>query len=130
MFPEYIFGGLFSILPLLDPLRNAIDIQDDIITIEWSPQEKDEYFDAEFQRSLRLLTDGKLEEARLILEDLAFRSPDDPNVLYNRGMVYSEFHELDIVIDTLKRCVNIVPLYSNAHRSINAVTEKFISLKP
>jgi hypothetical protein len=42
------------------------------------PQEKDEYFDAEFQRSLRLLTDGKLEEARFILEDMAFRSPDDP----------------------------------------------------
>jgi hypothetical protein len=49
--------------------------------------------------SNRLLTDGKLEEARFILEDLAFRSPDDPNVLYNRGMIYSEFHELDIVID-------------------------------
>jgi len=92
-----------------------VHIQNDIITIEWSPQEKDEYFDAEFQRSLRMLTDGKLEEARFILEDLAFRLPNDPNVLYNLGMVYSEFHELDIAIDTLKRCVNIVPLYSNAY---------------
>ncbi|MFH1322322.1 MAG: hypothetical protein ABIH80_00625 [Methanobacteriota archaeon] len=62
-----------------------VHIQNDIITIEWSPLEKDEYFDAEFQRSLRLLTDGKLEYARFILEDLAFRSPDDPNVLYNLG---------------------------------------------
>ena len=55
----------------------------DIITIEWSPQKKNEYFDAEFQRSMRLLTDGKLEDARFILEDLAFRSPKDPNVLYD-----------------------------------------------
>ena len=78
---------------------------------------------------MHLLTDGKLEEARFILEDLAFRSPKDPNVLYDLGMVYSEFHELDIAIDTLNRCVNIVPLYSNAHHSINAVTERFISLK-
>jgi len=62
-----------------------VHIQNDIITIEWSPQEKDESFDAEFQRSLRLLTDGKLEDARSILEDLAFRSPDDPNVLYDPG---------------------------------------------
>lgn len=54
----------------------AIDIQNDIITIEWSPQEKDESFDAEFQRSMRLLTDGKLEDARFIMEDLAFRSPE------------------------------------------------------
>ncbi len=46
--------------------------------------------------SNRLLTDGKLEEARFILEDMAFQSPYDPNVLYNLGMVYSELHELDI----------------------------------
>jgi tetratricopeptide (TPR) repeat protein len=80
-----------------------------------NPPEKDEYIIAEFQRSLRLLTDGKLEEAKFILEYLAFRSPDGPNVLYNMGIVYSEFHELDIAIDTLNRCVNIVPLYSNAY---------------
>jgi tetratricopeptide (TPR) repeat protein len=92
------------------PWENIIvHIQNYIITIEWSPPEKDEYFDAEYQRSMRLLTDGKLEEARFILEDLAFRSPKDPNVLYNLGMVYSEFHELDIAIDTLERCVNIAP---------------------
>ncbi len=92
-----------------------VHIQNDVITVEWSPQEKDEYIDAEFQRSMSLLTDGKLDEARFILEDLAFRSPKDPNVLYNLGMVYSEFHDLDIAIDTLNRCVNIVPLYSNAY---------------
>lgn len=78
------------------------------------PKEKDEYFDAEFQRSLRLLTDGKLEEARFIMEDLALRSPNDPNVLYNLGMDYNELHELDIAIDTMKRCVNIAPLYLTA----------------
>jgi len=44
-----------------------------------------------------------------------FRSPKDPNVLYNLGMVYSEFHELDMAIDTLNRCVNIAPLYSNSY---------------
>jgi len=64
-----------------------VHIQNDIITIEWSPQEKDESFDAEFQKSLRLLTDGKLEEARFILgfilEDMALQSPYDPNVLHN-----------------------------------------------
>ncbi|MBU4220822.1 MAG: Hsp20/alpha crystallin family protein [Euryarchaeota archaeon] len=47
-----------------------VQIQNDIITIEWNPPEKDENFDAEFQRSLRLLTDGKLEEARFIMEDV------------------------------------------------------------
>lgn len=70
--------------------ENIIDhVQNDIITIEWNPREKDESFDAEFQWSLRLLMDGKLEETRFILEDLAFRSPDDQNVLYAiRGLVH------------------------------------------
>ncbi len=104
-------------------------IQNDIITIEWNPREKDESFDAEFQRSLRLLTDGKLEEARFILEDLAFRSPDDPNVLYNLGMVYSELHELDIAIDTLNKCVNIVPLYFNAYIALGVAYGRQSKLK-
>jgi|GEM_PF-4237897 len=64
---------------------------------------------------MRLLTDRKLDEARFILEDLAFRSTKDPNVLYSLGMVYSEFHELDNAIDTLNRCVKIVPLYFIAY---------------
>jgi hypothetical protein len=29
-----------------------VNIQNDIITIEWNPQEKDEYIDSQFQRSL------------------------------------------------------------------------------
>ena len=93
----------------------SIHIQKDIITIEWIPQEKDENVDAGFERSMRLLSDGKLKDARFILEDLELRSPRDPNVLYNLGMVYSDLGDLDIAIDTLNKCVKIVPLYSNAH---------------
>ena len=50
----------------------------------------------------------------------AFRSPDDPNLLYALVMVYSEFHDLDIAIDTLNRCVDIVPLYSNDYVALGA----------
>ncbi|HWQ96296.1 MAG TPA: hypothetical protein VN368_02875 [Candidatus Methylomirabilis sp.] len=73
-----------------------VHIQNDIITIEWSLQKKDERFDAEFQKSLRLLTDGKLEKARFIMEDLAFRSPYDPNVLYDLGLDYSGLGDLEL----------------------------------
>jgi hypothetical protein len=31
------------------------------------------------------------------MEDLAFRSPKDPNVLYDPWMVCSKFHELDML---------------------------------
>lgn len=92
-----------------------VNIQNDVITIGWVPEEIDENVEAEFERSMRLLSDGKLEDARFILEDLAFRSPNDPNVLYNLGMCYSDLGDLDIAIDILNRCVKIVPLYSNAY---------------
>ena len=60
-----------------------IHIQNDIITIEWSPQEKDESFDAEFQKSLYLLTDGKLEQyLRIKMRLLIVHSPNN-NVLDN-----------------------------------------------
>lgn len=91
----------------------AIDVQNDVITIEWIPEGED--IESELERSIRLLSDGKLEEARFILEDLAFQSPQDPNVLYNLGMCYSDLNDLDIAMDTLNRCVEIVPLYSNAY---------------
>ncbi len=48
----------------------SVHIQNEVITVEWIPEEKDEYIENEFERSMRLLTDGKLEEARFILEDL------------------------------------------------------------
>lgn len=104
-----------------------VHIQNDIITIEWNPREKDESFDAEFQRSLCLLSDGNLEDARFILEDLAFRSPKDPNVLYNLGMFYSDLGDLDIAIETLNRCVKIVPLYSNAYVALGVAYGRKVS---
>lgn len=93
----------------------AVEVHNDIITIEWIPAEKDEKIEDDFEQSIRLLSDDKLEEARFILEDLAFQSPKDPNVLYNLGMCYSDLNDLDIAIDTLNRCVKITPLYSNAY---------------
>ncbi len=93
----------------------SVNVQNDIITVEWVPEQKDEHIEADLERSIRLLSDGKLEEARFILEDLAFQSPNDPNVLYNLGMCYSDLGDLDVAIDTLNRCVKLVPLYSNAY---------------
>lgn len=91
----------------------TIDVQNGIIIVEWIPEGED--IEAEFEESIRLLSDGELEKARFILEDLAFQSPKDPNVLYNLGMCYSDLNDIDIATDTLNRCVKIAPLYSNAY---------------
>ncbi len=70
-------------------------IQNDIIKIERSPRKKTRVSMLN-SRGHCACPDGKLEEAKFILEDLAFRSPKDTNLLYNLGMVCSEFHEQDI----------------------------------
>lgn len=107
----------------------SVHIQNDVITVEWVPKEKDEYIEEEFEESMRLISDGNLVDARFILEDLAFRSPKDPNVLYNLGMCYSDLGDLDIAIDTLKRCVKIVPLFSNAYVALGVAYGRQSKLK-
>lgn len=49
-----------------------------------------------------------------IVKIYTFQLMDAKEAMECMPMVYSEFHELDIAIDTLNRCINIVPLYSNA----------------
>ena len=92
------------------------------------PKKKDEYIE-ELERSIRLLSEGKLVDARFILEDMAFRSPKDQNVLYNLGMCYSDLGDLDIAIETLNRCVKIVPLYSNAYIALGVAYGRQSKLK-
>ncbi len=98
-----------------------INIQNDIVTIEWVPSTKDDFIESELEQAIKSLSEGDLEKARFILEDLAFSSPKDPNILYNLGMCYSDLKDYDIAIDTLKKCVKLIPLYSNAHVALGVV---------
>jgi tetratricopeptide (TPR) repeat protein len=58
------------------------------------------------------LKKGDHEGGMVILQRLREADPDDPDILYNLGMIYSDMELLDKAIETLGRCVEI---RGNAH---------------
>lgn len=63
---------------------------------------------------VRLLESGKLEEARIELEEVVMDDPNNPDILYNLGMCYSEMDLLNQAIGTLKKTIDIKPDFTNA----------------
>lgn len=92
----------------------AINVEDDTIAIEWFPK-NDSHIDDDLEEVMQIISNGNMEGAMGVLEDLDIKFPDDPIVLYNLGMCYSDLGVLDLAIDTLSKCVKLVPIYSNAH---------------
>jgi tetratricopeptide (TPR) repeat protein len=68
--------------------------------------------------AIRKLDRGQLKEGQTILESLRREQPDNPVVLYNLGMCYSEQGKLEASIDVLERCVNLAPDYTNAYAAL------------
>ena len=93
----------------------SIDIHDDTLFVEWVPDEINEDLETEFEKAIRMLLNGNIKQAMEILDVLSIRSPNDPSILYNLGMCYSDIGNLDKAIDLLTRCVKLTPFYSNAY---------------
>jgi tetratricopeptide (TPR) repeat protein len=68
--------------------------------------------------AIRKLDRGELREGQRILESLRREQPDNPAVLYNLGMCYSEQGELEASIEALERCVELAPDYTNAYAAL------------
>ena len=64
--------------------------------------------------ALRLLEQKKIEEAKELLEEILADDPENPVVLYNLGMCYSELGHYDKSIKTLKESIKYNPDSSNA----------------
>lgn len=58
-----------------------------------------------FDLALKLLAAGRLDEARIYLEELLRQDPDNPDVLYNLGLCYVDLGQLDQGIELLHRCL-------------------------
>ena len=67
-----------------------------------------------YEFALELLNDRKIEEALPILELLKSHSPDDPDILYNLGLGYSELGRMSEAITELEHCVKADPEHVNA----------------
>ena len=67
-----------------------------------------------FEQAMDLLNRGKLHEAKKILSKMEKQQSNNPDILYNLGMIHSEHGEYDLAIDKLQRCVKIAPNHGNA----------------
>ena len=58
-----------------------------------------------FDLALKLLAAGRLDEARIYLEELLRQDPDNPDLLYNLGLCYVDLSQPDRGIELLHRCL-------------------------
>ena len=66
------------------------------------------------QRALELIKQNKRAEARQLLELLLKENPNEVDVLYNLGMLYTDSGETKRAVELLERCVGQSPDYANA----------------
>ncbi len=74
-------------------------------------------------RALKLLADGRLDEACIYLEELLRQNPDKPDLLYNLGLCYVDLGQLDRGI-AAERCLQIAPQHSNACIALGIAYQK------
>ena len=58
-----------------------------------------------FDLALKLIAAGRLDEARIYLEELLALDPDNTDLLYNLGLCYVDLGQLDRGIELLHRCL-------------------------
>jgi tetratricopeptide (TPR) repeat protein len=66
-------------------------------------------------QALKLIGIGKLDEAKICLEELLESDPENTDLLYNLGMTYIELGEIGRASELLRRCIGLDPDYSNAY---------------
>jgi len=68
-----------------------------------------------FDQALKFIQEGRLDEARIYLEELLKRDPENVDLLYNLGMLYTELSEPEKAVPLLQKCIMISPSHVNAH---------------
>lgn len=77
-----------------------------------------------FELILSMLRAGRIKESVPLLEALDKVHPNDPAVLYNLGLAYSELGEFDEAIIRLKRVVAAEPTHAHAWTAIGVAYQR------
>jgi len=77
-----------------------------------------------FDLALKLLAAGRMDEARIYLEELLAMDPENPDLLYNLGLCYVDLGQLDKGIELLNRCLQIAPQHSHACVALGIAYQK------
>ena len=68
-----------------------------------------------FEQALKFIQAGRLDEARIYLEELLKQNSTDIDLLYNLGMLYTDLGKPMKAIPLLQKCIEISPHHANAH---------------
>ena len=68
-----------------------------------------------FDQALKFIQAGRQDEARIYLEELLKQDPENVDLLYNLGMLYTELSKPKSAIPLLQTCIEISPSHANAH---------------
>jgi tetratricopeptide (TPR) repeat protein len=68
-----------------------------------------------FEEALKLIRVGRLDEARIYLEELLRENPDNTDLLYNLGLCYVDLGQLEKGIELLHRCLQLAPSHPHAY---------------
>ena len=90
----------------------AVGISNDVVSVVWYPSSGDAVGMVS-EHAFKLLRQGDYVSAEPLLRMLLGRHPDDPEMLYNLGMMLSDQRKLDEAIPMLERLVEIAPESSN-----------------
>ena len=82
-----------------------------------------------FEQALKFIQAGRLDEARIYFEELLKQDPENENILYNLGMLYTELGSPNSAVPLLKKCIEILPGNANAHVALGFVYMSLGDLK-
>lgn len=91
----------------------AVAISDGVVSVVWYPTSGDAV-ELVSEHAIKLLRQGDYPAAEPLLRMLLGRNPDDPEMLYNLGMMLSDQGKLEEATQMLERLVEIEPENSNA----------------
>jgi Flp pilus assembly protein TadD len=106
-FQDAVSRLLRQLLRPLGGLIESLALTRDEVVVTWQPG------DVGIDPVIKMLEHGEYKEAILVLELLLSDQPDDPTLLYNLGMAYSDVGTLDRAVSLLGRLMALQPDHVN-----------------
>lgn len=82
-----------------------------------------------FDQALKFIQAGRLDEARIYLEELLRQDQENVDLLYNLGMLYTDLGQPKKAIKLLQKCIEISTSHANAHVALGFAYQNCGDLK-
>ena len=94
----------------LDGVIKSLAVSEMMVEVDWQDDRKKPGY---LEKIAQLLTRGNYEDGIFLLELFLSESPDDPVLLYNLGMAYSDQGVMPRAVDLLSRLADVEPDHIN-----------------